>query len=108
MDAVVKQLVDAVYPDEAGLAGRVMELVEKYRPAVAEHRERFSSPAEDFPLSSDDAVLITYGDTFRGTDGAPLEYLYRKIILQVIQSLLLTDFSQLSGRISFAASFIFW
>ena len=77
MDAVVKQLVDAVYPDEAGLAGRVMELVERYRPAVAEHRERFSSPAEDFPLSSDDAVLITYGDTFRGTDGAPLEYLYR-------------------------------
>lgn len=30
-----------------------------------------------FPLSSDDAILISYGDSFHGPDGPPLQYLYK-------------------------------
>lgn len=77
MDTVVKRLVDAIYPGEAGLAERVMELVEKYRPVVAAHREQFGGEASGFPLDESDSVLITYGDNFRGPEGAPLSYLYR-------------------------------
>ena len=77
MDMVVKRLVEAIYPGEAGLADGVMALVEKYRPVVAAHREQFGVEAEGFPLDESDSVLITYGDNFRGPDGTPLTYLYR-------------------------------
>ncbi|MFW5695663.1 MAG: sugar phosphorylase [Alkalispirochaeta sp.] len=77
MDSVVTQLTKAVYPDHPELPGRVQELIEQYRPAIEAHREHFSASAGDFPLSADDALLITYGDTLRGPDAAPLEYLYR-------------------------------
>jgi glycosidase len=76
MDSVVKQLVEAVYPHSSDLPERIMALIEKYRPAVSTHREGFSAPAGDFPLSADDAILISYGDSLRGPDKAPLEYLY--------------------------------
>lgn len=77
MDQVVKQLVTAVYPGTEGLAGQVMAVVERHREAVAAHREHFSAAAEDFPLSADDAIMITYGDSFRGDGAAPLQFLYR-------------------------------
>ncbi len=77
MDAVVKQLIEVLYPNEPDAADRVLELVERYKPTIARQRERFSDAVGDFPLSADDAILITYGDTFRGDDGKPLGYLFR-------------------------------
>ncbi len=77
MDSVVTQLTAAVYPDYPELPTRIEELIEQYRPTIAAHREHFSAGAGDFPLSADDAILITYGDTFQGPESAPLEYLYR-------------------------------
>ncbi|MFO8043233.1 MAG: sugar phosphorylase [Alkalispirochaeta sp.] len=77
MDSVVTQLTKAVYPDHPELPLRIEELIEQYRAAIAAHREQFSSSAGDFPLSADDAILITYGDMFHGPQGTPLEYLYR-------------------------------
>lgn len=77
MDARVKQLIGEIYPDQHDLPQRVMEVVERHRSDVASHREHFSDVAGSFPLSGDDAILISYGDSFRGTDGPPLHYLYR-------------------------------
>jgi len=78
MDAHVKQLTDEIYPEQDGLAEQVMEIVERYRSVVAEHRQQFSTSESTFPLSSGDSILISYGDSFRGTDETPpLRYLYR-------------------------------
>jgi len=77
MDSVVTQLTKAVYPNHPELPARIEELIEQYRPTIAAHREQFSASAGDFPLSADDAILITYGDTFHGPEAPPLEYLYR-------------------------------
>ena len=82
MDERVKQLLGEIYPAERNAGGqdtadRFMELIDRYRPQVRAHREHFSAPAEDFPLGADDAVLITYGDSFRGPGQAPLTYLHR-------------------------------
>ncbi|MEX2444183.1 MAG: sugar phosphorylase [Alkalispirochaeta sp.] len=77
MDSVVTQLTEAVYPDHPELPNRIHELVERYRPRISAHREHFSASAGDFPLSADDAILITYGDMFHGPHATPLEYLYR-------------------------------
>ncbi|MFW5828426.1 MAG: sugar phosphorylase [Alkalispirochaeta sp.] len=77
MDSVVTQLTQAVYPDHPDLPARIEKLIEQYRPTIAAHREHFSAAAGDFPLSADDAILITYGDMFQGPDSPPLEYLYR-------------------------------
>ena len=87
MDSVVTQLTKAVYPDHPELPVRIEELIEQYRPAIAAHREQFSSSAGDFPLSADDAILITYGDTFHGPRGTPLEYLYRFLDEQVEETI---------------------
>ncbi|MFP4212310.1 MAG: sugar phosphorylase [Alkalispirochaeta sp.] len=78
MDAHVKQLVDEIYPDHDGPAERVMEIVERYRSAVVEHRQQFSTSESTFPLGSGDSILISYGDSVRGNDETPpLRYLYR-------------------------------
>ncbi len=77
MDERVKRLIGEIYPDRTELPARVMEVVERHRPAIAAQREHFSDPSGTFPLSAEDAVLISYGDTFSGEDGPPLRYLYR-------------------------------
>jgi sucrose phosphorylase len=60
------------------VAQRVMQTIESYRERVSAHRERFSGVVGDFPLAEDDAILITYGDTFLGSgEKTPLQYLYR-------------------------------
>ncbi len=77
MDERVKRLVAEIYPREPDLAERVMAAIEKHRDSIRAQREHFSESAGDFPLASGDAVLISYGDSLRGSDGVPLQYLYR-------------------------------
>ena len=77
MDAHVKQLIEEIYPDHPELAADVITVVERHRAAVAAHRDGFADSAGAFPLSSADAILISYGDSFRGPDAPPLRYLYR-------------------------------
>jgi glucosylglycerate phosphorylase len=93
MDERVKRLIGEIYADRMdrtalnGLVERVMDVVERYRPAVTAQREHFSAAA-GFPLTAEDAVLISYGDSLRGPEGdggsggdgtgePPLRYLYR-------------------------------
>ncbi len=56
------------------VAERISELVEAYRGRMA-RPEGYRDG--EFPLGSDDAILIAYGDSFRGDEGPPLSYLHR-------------------------------
>ena len=76
MDHHIKQLTSQLYPNEPELVTRVERLIERYKPRIAAHRERFSRSDMGFPLHEGDAILISYGDTFTCDDRSPLACLY--------------------------------
>ena len=108
MDKRVKELIGVMYPKGAerdGLAGAVMDLVGRHREAIRAHREDFSVVTGRFPLAADDAVLISYGDTFGGDDGSALGYLYRfldEVCAGVVSGVHILPFSPYSSDDGFS------
>ena len=75
MSERIRSLVELIYGDRgSGLYERLESLMNSYH-------ERVSTPAGfergAIPLSERDSIMISYGDSFRGEDGPPLQYLLR-------------------------------
>ena len=76
MNDVVRELITEVYGEQSNALKLVDALMERFRgrlepPAVP------AAEAGELPLTERDVVMITYGDTLRGEEGAPLSYLHR-------------------------------
>lgn len=75
MSTKTRELLQFIYGDEGrGVDDRLESLLNSYH-------ERVSAPPGfergAIPLSERDSIMITYGDSFRGGEGPPLEHLLR-------------------------------
>ena len=75
MSTTTRELLEFIYGETGG------EVDERLDAVMNRYREHLSTPdgfeRGAIPLEERDSIMIAYGDSFRGDDGPPLEYLLR-------------------------------
>ncbi len=75
MSAKTRELLEFIYGSGAS------EIDPKLEALMNRYRERLAAPdgytAGELPLDETSAIMISYGDSFHGSDGVPLSYLLK-------------------------------
>ncbi len=77
MNPRIHRLLAEIYGEDAGAAaaGRLNEVMLGHASRIREPAHAPPSQPGTLPLTQSDCVMITYGDQFHGSEGAPLQYL---------------------------------
>ena len=83
MDRIVKDATERLFPNDPGVAGHIMELIEEYRPGIERRYASFVERAElavepnGLSLNESDAILIASAEALREADTPTIDTLFR-------------------------------
>lgn len=83
MDRIVKDATERLFPNDPGVAGHIMELIEEYRPGIERRYEAFVERAElavepnGLPLNESDAILVSSAGALREAETPTIDTLFR-------------------------------
>lgn len=76
MEQRIRRLIGDIYGEQENAFELVEEVLRRYRGRLDPPAAAPQEPGT-LPLTERDVVMISYGDTFHGSDGTPLAYLHR-------------------------------